>query len=85
VLRAWRQLASRYRKLDLERLSHETASDWLDRIARTRPDLARDLRELSHRFANWRYAEHQPGTRSTRATRDLVHALRNHRPKRSHL
>jgi len=85
VLRAWRQLGNRYRKLDLERLSHETASAWLDRVARIRPELARDLRELSHRFANWRYAEHQPGTRSTRAAKDLVHALRNHRPKRSHL
>ena len=85
VLRAWHRLAGRYRKFGLDRLPHETATDWLVRVARSRPELAQDLQELSHRFANWRYAEYQPGTRSTRAARDLVHALRSHRPKRSHL
>lgn len=85
VLRAWHRLCSRYRKFDLERLPHETTSDWLDRVARLHPELARDLRELSHRFANWRYAEHQPGMRGAGAARDLVRALRNHRPRRSHL
>jgi len=85
VLRAWHRLARRYQRFGLERLPHETASDWLARVARASPELARDLGELSHRFANWRYAEHQPGTRSTRAAKALVRALRSHRPKRSHL
>ncbi|GAB3354647.1 DUF3488 and transglutaminase-like domain-containing protein [Lysobacter tyrosinilyticus] len=82
VLRAWHRLGARYRRFDLERTPHETAGDWLDRVARTRPDLVRGLGELSHRFANWRYAELQPGTRNARARRDLVRALRSHRPGR---
>ena len=46
----------------------------------SRPDLAGGLREISHRFAIWRYAEAPAGTRSSRAARDLIHALRSHRP-----
>ena len=82
VLRAWHRLGARYRRFGLEREPHETASDWLDRIGRTRPDLVPGLRELSHRFANWRYAQLQSGTRSPRAARDLARALRSHRPAR---
>jgi transglutaminase-like putative cysteine protease len=81
VLRAWHRLGARYRKYGLEREPHEPASDWVGRIARTRPDLAPGLQELSHRFANWRYAQFQPGTRGSRAAADLVLALRRHRPK----
>lgn len=81
VLRAWHKLAARYRRLGLERQAHETASDWVARIARVRPDLAEGLHELSNRFANWRYAPPQPGVRSTRAATDLVRALRSHRPQ----
>ena len=44
--------------------------------------LVHGLGELSHRFANWRYAELQPGTRSAHARRDLIRALRSHRPGR---
>ena len=83
VLRAWHRVSGRYRRFGLERKPHETAADWVDRVGRSRPDLAASLRELGHRFAIWRYAEAQPGTRSTRAARDLIHALRSHRPKRS--
>lgn len=83
VLRAWHRMGARYRRFDLERTPHETAGDWLDRIARARPDLVDGLGELSHRFINWRYAEHQPGARSTHARRELVRALRSHRPKRT--
>ncbi len=80
VLRAWHRLAARYQRLGLHREPHETASDWVARIARTRPDLAEGLRELSQRFANWRYAPPQPGTRNAGAASDLVRALRRHRP-----
>jgi len=83
VLRAWHRLGARYRRFDLERTPHEAASDWLDRIARARPDLVDGLSELSHRFVNWRYAEPQLGARSARARRDLVRALRSHRPRRT--
>lgn len=82
VLRAWHRLGVRYRRFGLERQPHEAAGDWLDRVARARPDLADGLRELSQRFANWRYADHQPDRRNARATRDLVQALRRHRPQR---
>ena len=82
VLRAWHRLGARYRRHGLERTPHETTGDWLDRVARTRPDLMDDLVKLSHRFVNWRYAELQPGMRSVRARRDLVRALRSHRPGR---
>ena len=82
VLRAWHRLGLRYRRFGLERQAHEAAFDWLSRISRARPDLiGTELIELSHRFANWRYAPPQPGTRSARAAKDLVRALRNHRPQ----
>lgn len=80
VLRAWRRLGARYRRFGLEREPQETAAGWIERIARARPDLVPGVRELSHRFVNWRYAEHQPGERSARAARELAHALRSHRP-----
>ncbi|GAB3103220.1 transglutaminase family protein [Lysobacter terrae] len=81
LLRAWHRLGVRYRRFGLEREPHEAATDWITRISRTRPELlGSELIELSHRFANWRYAPSQPGTRSARAAKDLVRALRNHRP-----
>ncbi|QNP41025.1 transglutaminase TgpA family protein [Lysobacter solisilvae (ex Woo and Kim 2020)] len=80
VLRAWHRLAARYRRLGLEREAHETASEWTARVARARPELAADLRELSQRFANWRYAAPQPGMQNGRDATDLVRALRRHRP-----
>jgi hypothetical protein len=83
VLRAWHRLGARYRRFGLERTPHEAASDWLDRIARTRPDLVEGLAELSRRFVNWRYAEPQLGGASPRARRELVRALRTHRPRRT--
>jgi protein-glutamine gamma-glutamyltransferase len=94
LLRAWRRLNTRYRRFGLERDSHETAGDWTERVARLRPDLAPALRELSHRFAIWRYAEYQPGQQAHALSgkikpdvikpdvikRDLIKALRRHRP-----
>jgi transglutaminase-like putative cysteine protease len=81
VLRAWHRLGTRYRKYGLERQPHEPASEWVDRVARVRPELAPGLQELSHRFAIWRYAQLQPGMRGSRAAADLVRALRRHRPQ----
>lgn len=81
VLRAWHRLGTRYRKYGLEREPHEPASEWADRVARVRPELAPGLQELSHRFAIWRYAQLQPGMRGSRAAADLVRALRRHRPQ----
>jgi transglutaminase-like putative cysteine protease len=83
VLRAWHRLGERYRRFGLARESHETAAHWVDRVAHAHPGLANGLREISHRFAIWRYAEPQPGTHDPRAAKDLVRALRSHRPKHS--
>ena len=80
VLRAWHRLDKRYRRLGLEREPYETASGWVERIALTRPDVAAKLDELSHRFAKWRYADPEPGTHSAQARKQLIRALRGHRP-----
>ena len=84
VVRAWRRLNARYARHGLGREPHETAGDWVDRVARLRPDLAPGLGEISHRFTDWRYAEHLSGRRtgasSDKIVQDLVRALRRHRP-----
>lgn len=80
LLRAWHRLNARYRRLGLERRPYETALDWAERVARARPDLGPALKELSRRFANWRYAPLQPGQRSVHEARHLIQALRAHRP-----
>lgn len=80
VLRAWHALGRRYGRLGLAREPHEPAQDWSDRVARSRPDLAPALMALSHRFADWRYAVAEPGRRDAREKRELIRALRAHRP-----
>lgn len=77
VLRAWHAMARRYRRMGLEREPHEAAGHWVERIAAARPELATDLKILSQRFSDWRYADGEPGGRSARA---LIRALRDHRP-----
>ena len=80
VLRAWHALGRRYRRLDLAREPHEPAGDWSDRVARSRPDLGPALAALSQRFADWRYAVAETGRRDAREKRELIRALRAHRP-----
>ncbi len=77
VLRAWHAMARRYRQFGLERFPDEPAGRWVERVAAARPELAGHLRELCDRFSDWRYADGEPGGRSTRA---LTQALRAHRP-----
>ncbi len=77
VLRAWHRLEARYARLGLARERHETATHWAERVSRAVPTLAPDLRELSRRFNNWRYAGQQPG----REGATLVGALQRHRPR----
>lgn len=81
VLRAWHRLGRRYARLGLGREPHETAGDWAGRVAEARPELAAGLRELSHRFANWRYAGHRTGRTASREQHELVRALQAHRPR----
>ena len=78
VLRAWHGLGARYARLGLARDRHETATHWAERVSRTVPALAPDLRELTLRFNNWRYAGQQPG----REAIALIGALHGHRPRR---
>jgi transglutaminase-like putative cysteine protease len=76
VLRAWHRVGARYAKLGLGREPFEPAGDWSARVLRARPqDTA--LQALSARFTEWRYAAVDTGGR---AARDLVRALRAHRP-----
>ncbi len=77
VLRAWHRVGRRYRRYGLEREPSEPASMWASRVAAARPDLAAELIMLSQHFADWRYADGQPGGGSARA---LIRALRAHRP-----
>lgn len=77
VLRAWHALDRRYARLSLGRELHEATGDWLSRVRRARPELHDALQTLSHRFTEWRYAAGVPGQRTAR---DLVQALRAHRP-----
>ena len=86
VLRAWHRLGRRYARLGLEREPHEPAQLWAQRVARERPDLGPALQELSHRFTEWRYACPTGGparmAHRTAGQRQLVRALRSHRPQR---
>jgi len=81
VLRAWHRLVARYARLGLGRATHEPAGAWAERVGNLRPELGPVLRQLSRRFSKWRYADRQPGRDDTR---DLLRALRSHRPGRQH-
>lgn len=76
LLRAWRRMERRYRKLGLGRPSHEPVGAWVERIAGTRPDPTA-LKELSARFVEWRYARDHGGAANLRT---LLRDLRRHRP-----
>lgn len=80
VLRAWHTLDRRYRKLGLGRDPDEPALAWAERVSLARPGKADVLRQLSRRFSDWRYASDQPGAARSRESKELVRALRAHRP-----
>ncbi len=86
VLRAWHRLGRRYAPLGLAREPYEPADRWAARVAAERPDLGPALQELSHRFTEWRYAcgTGAPARKARRkpGERELVRALRSHRPQR---
>lgn len=73
LLRAWHALGRRYARLGLGRETHEPALEWAERVARSRPQAARSLLPLSHRFVNSRYADIAGDTA-------LVRDLCRHRP-----
>ncbi len=73
LLRAWHRLDRRYRRLGLQRLPHEPAIAWADRVANARQDGDRALVSLSRRFAAARYA-------AVVKDDELQNDLRRHRP-----
>jgi len=77
LLRAWHRLCARYRRLGLARDPHEPAQDWAQRVAVARPQGAAALRSLTQRFVESRYASADD---SQRRDRELIRALRAHRP-----
>lgn len=76
VLRAWRRLERRYRRLGLGRAAHEPVAVWADRVARSRPQ-AGDVLGISQRFVEWRYARDHGSVASADL---LIRELRAHRP-----
>jgi transglutaminase-like putative cysteine protease len=78
VLRAWRRMERRYRRLGLGRETHEPAGSWAERVAAARPQAqAQALRRLSARFVEWRYARDHGGLADAEG---LIRDLRAHRP-----
>lgn len=78
VMRAWRQLGLRYARAGLERLPHEPATTWAERIGKHLPDGGARLADLAARFTDWRYA----GAHADRASaRSLARDLLAHRPR----
>lgn len=57
VLRAWRRLVRRCERAGLARARHESALSYGERAARQWPSIATQIRSLSQRFTNWRYAQ----------------------------
>ena len=94
VLRAWRRMERRYRRLGLGREPHEPGGPWARRVAERRPQSGEALIALSARFARWRYARDEirhprpeapshpevPGTERGGLQRALIRDLRRHRP-----
>lgn len=93
VLRAWRRMERRYRRLGLGREPHEPGGLWARRVAALRPQSGEALIALSARFAHWRYArdiiEHagpdtpparSPGAGPGGRQRALIRDLLRHRP-----
>jgi len=80
LLRAWRRLEARYRRVGLARERHEPALTWAHRAEReasTQDSMS--LVTLAERFARWRYARHA----HERLERDaLIRDVRRHRPPR---
>ncbi len=76
VLRAWRSVERRYRRLGLGRAPHEPVGEWVGRVHTARPQ-ADALRRLSARFVDWRYARAHGGIGGAEG---LIRDLRKHRP-----
>ena len=81
VVRAWHRLDRRYQRIGLGREPSEGALEWAERVSLARPASGPELKRLSQRFSDWRYAGVQAGGTHAREARQLIHALRTHRPR----
>jgi hypothetical protein len=77
LLRAWRRLETRYRRLGRGRAPHEPALIWASRVAADIPRAGLPLQELAQRFVQARYGATPP---SAEALRTLRRELYRHRP-----
>ncbi len=81
VLRAWRRLELRYRRIGLARERYEPAQVWAQRVLAQRPHVHKEndhsLLTLSAHLADWRYARDHGGATTAAA---LIRDLRRHRP-----
>ena len=75
LLRAWHRLGERYARIGRARDAHEPAQAWADRVAADVPRAGIDLRTLSRRFSEARYAGAEAAV-----VRALVRDLSDHRP-----
>lgn len=75
LLRAWHRLERRYRRRGLGRAAHEPAQAWAARVGADVPAAGQDLRTLSRRFSDARYAPGDP-----EAVPRLLRDLDAHRP-----
>jgi protein-glutamine gamma-glutamyltransferase len=87
LLRAWRGMEGRYRRIGLGRERHEPAPRWAERIARAHGGAGASaekqrrlqaLTVLSMRFTDWRYA--RTAARDEQVLAILIRDLRRHRP-----
>ncbi len=79
LLRAWRRLGARYVRIGQGRLTHEPAQAWAERAGADVPRAGQQLRSLSERFSNARYAE-AGKSGANDALRSLLQDIDAHRP-----
>lgn len=79
LLQAWHSASRRYARLGLQRLAHETASDWAARVANARPEApaSAELLRLAAGFTRLRYALPEVAAQQRN---ELIRELRHHRP-----
>ena len=75
LLRAWKGVNDRYKKIGLERKGHESAYNWAQRVRDQTGDEA--LLHLSDRFNQLRYGTQQD---SEQVLQQLIRDIRQHRP-----
>jgi transglutaminase-like putative cysteine protease len=79
LLRAYARLCVKLAAIGLPREAHEGAEAFAARVARARPDLARQVTALCRRYSQLRYGASPPG----RALESFTAGVRAFRPRRS--